>query len=182
MSEVLLNRELAETFSYWATSLGIVVALAGGFWAYWKHRGDRQQHRWDEARRLYGSFIDIAIDHPEFYPGRWSDLAEQDPELTNSYRWLMARFLWAAEDIVLHLNPSDEEGRKAWINAIKVTICEHADFFRSPAGLIERECYYEPLTLIIDQTLEDECPPAPEAPTRAAPETAAPPRPRRRKK
>jgi hypothetical protein len=34
MWEVLLDKDLADTVSYWATSLGILIAVAGAIGAY----------------------------------------------------------------------------------------------------------------------------------------------------
>lgn len=107
----------------------------------------------DQARSLSGSFIDIAIANPEFRPNFWSDVAEHDEEARNKYRWLMARFLWAAGDIILNLDKSGSDGRRACTMAIAATVREHADFFSSPDGETEKACYYLPLIMIIEQAL-----------------------------
>jgi len=154
MLRTLSDANLAELLANWVTAVGVLAAAAGGLWAYWRYRADQRQHRWDQARSLYGSFIDIAIANPEFRPNFWSDVAEHDEEARNKYRWLMARFLWAAEDIVLNLDKADDDGRRAWVAAIEVTAREHADFFASPDGQIEKTCYYKPLVRIIDEALD----------------------------
>jgi len=164
MPSFVYDFALAETLANWATAVGVAAAFVGSLWAYWKYRADRRQHRWDQARMLYGSFIDIAIVNPEFRPRYWTDVALHDEEARNKYRWLMARFLWAAEDIVLYLDPADEEGWRAWTEAIKVTVREHSDFFASPEGIIEEKCYYDALRQIISEALI-------EADSTAAPET-----------
>ncbi len=84
MIGILTNKELAETVSYWSTTAGIVLALAGGGYALWKYRKDRQYQELDRARDAYAGFMKLALDHPEFYPGCWTAI-RKDPILKNKF-------------------------------------------------------------------------------------------------
>lgn len=137
---ILLDKNLAETLSYWATTAGIIIALLAGAAAYWKYRQDHKLHEWDRARVSYERFMEIAIQHPQFYPGSWTSTVVKDPVVMNEYRWFMARFLWACEEIIM-CSPDDLN----WQESLTTVVGEHFDYFISPEGKLDTACYYEPV-------------------------------------
>lgn len=149
--DLIFDKELAETFSYWATTLGIIVALGGGIGAYWKYRSDQAAREWERARQSYVSFMDLAITHPEFCPSYWSDTAEHDPVAKNKYLWFMARFLWASEEVLLSAPRHID-----WESSIRLVVNEHLDFFRSDTGVAELAGYTPTLSAIILKALDDD--------------------------
>jgi hypothetical protein len=138
LMRVLLDKDLAETLSYWATTAGIIIAVLAGAAAYWKFRKDHKLHEWDRARVSYERFMDLAIQHPQFYPGSWSNIADSDHMLMNQYRWFMGRFLWACEEILV-CSPDDLN----WQDALALVVAEHVDYFTSPEGKLDAACYYD---------------------------------------
>lgn len=150
MTSLLSNREFAETLSYWATTGGIIIGLGGALIAYWTYRSNLKVQEWERARASYGAFIDTAISNPEFIPGYWTNSAQQDPMKMYKYLWFMAKFLWAAEEILKSMLSEKD----AWRSAIGLVIREHADFFTSPVGQFESRHYAEPLTKLLRETLE----------------------------
>jgi hypothetical protein len=147
----LTDRNLAELLSYWATFFGIILALLGGAWAWVKHRRDVKDQEWSRARSSFASFIDTAIAHPEYTPGCWSGPVQKDRQSLYRYLWFMAKFLWAAEEILK--NPASE--KVEWEQAISQIIAEHADFFRSSIGRHESSCYHSVLRNMIDHVLKE---------------------------
>lgn len=162
------SKDVAEALSYWATAGGILVTIVAGSAAYWKYRRDQRAHRWDQAVESMGRFMDLGIEHPEFYPGCWSTGVQSDPVRKNKYTYFMARFLWAAEDILMNMPPDDH----MWHQALKKTMYEHADYFRSPEAAEELAGYCQPLQQLVAEALKD---PA----ARQAETTPKPPRTRR---
>lgn len=149
--EVMLHNELAETISYWATTLGILFALFAGVYALWKYRADRKFHKEDRARNAYASFMKLALEHPEFFPGCW-ETVKTDKALKNKFEWYIAHFLWASEDIMLH-DPTDRYG---YVDGIKDTIREHAEYFSSKEFEDkERGGYCSSLQILIELTIRD---------------------------
>lgn len=145
------SKDVAEALSYWATAGGIVVTIVAGSAAYWKYRRDQRAHRWDQAVDSMGRFMDLGIEHPEFYPGCWSAGVQSDPVQKNKYTYFMARFLWAAEDILMNVPPDDH----MWDKALKKTMYEHADYFRSSEAAEELVGYCEPLRRLVAEALRE---------------------------
>ena len=128
MPQAFFDKDLAETMSYWATTLAILFALIGGAYALWKYRADRKHHIGDQARNAYGAFMKLALEHPEFFPGCWTSI-HSDPVQRNKFEWYIAHFLWSSEDILTH----DPKDRGGYVAGIRDTILEHSDYFSSDA-------------------------------------------------
>lgn len=150
-NSIAQSKDVAEALSYWATAGGIVVTIIAATAAYWKYRRDQRTHRWDQAVESMGHFMDLGIEHPEFYPGCWSAGVQSDPVRKNKYTYFMARFLWAAEDILMNVPPDDH----MWDQALKKTIYEHADYFGSPEAAEELVGYCEPLRQLVAAALRE---------------------------
>ena len=62
----------------------------------------------------------------------------------------MSKFLWACEDILTakRMDPT-------WPKAVKVIMREHADYFMSNEFLSEKEFYYTPVQVIIDEVVAE---------------------------
>ena len=148
-NSIVATRDMAEALSYWATTGGIIVAVVAGAAAYWKYRRDRAAHDWDRAYESYKQFIDLAIAHPEFHPGFWTAVAATDKIACNKYRWFMARFLWACEEVLLCTADSRE-----WRESLTTTLLEHVDYLASPEGSEDLRGYYEPVQRLVAEALE----------------------------
>jgi hypothetical protein len=149
MHWIVAHKDLAEALSYWATSLGIIIALATGIIAFVKYNRDQRQHEWDRARCSYERFIELAIENPQFGPGYWSSPAAQHPSDRNKFRWFMARFLWACEEVLISV-PIDPQ---MWCDAMRIVIMEHIDFFTDPAIEAEVVCYEAPVRALVEEAI-----------------------------
>lgn len=148
MLGILSDRALAETVANWSTTIGIILALAGGAYTLWKYRKDRQFKELDRARDAYAGFMKLALDYPEFYPGCWIAIS-QDPVLKNKFEWYMAHFLWSCEDILLSSNTD-----LGFVEGMRDTISEHRDYFISSDFLSkELNGYCDTLQTLISETV-----------------------------
>jgi len=147
---IVASKHLAQALFWWTGALAFFVGTVGGVAAWIKYWRELKARQWDRAYQAYESFLDIAIDNPEFIPGYWSDPA-RTPEEKNKYRWFMARFLWAAEQALRRV----PEKREEWERVVKVMLREQADFLSAPEAAEEVECYYGPLKRLIDEAVEE---------------------------
>ena len=122
---------LAAVATFLLTGFAALVAV-------WRYNRELKAKAWDRAHRAYERFLDQALANPEFHPRYWTEQAMADPTKRNKYRWFMARFLWAAEQ-VLETVP---EARDQWARVVWVMLREHADFLSAPEAQDEVDCYY----------------------------------------
>jgi len=158
--EFLCDKDLANVAFWWSGAAAFLVAILTGGAAALKYWLELKARRWDRARRSYESFLDVAIANPQFVGGYWSE-AEGRFEDRNKYRWFMARFLWAAEEALLHV---PKRQRKEWERVVKVMLREHADFIASPEARDEVDCYFGALNRLVRERIEEtrlSCPPNP---------------------
>lgn len=142
---------------FWGTGgIAFIVATISGVAAWPKYWRELKAREWDRAHQAYEKLLDVAIANPEFVPGYWSG-RDRTPEERNKYRWIMARFLWAAEQALLRV----PEQRDEWEKVIRVMLREHADFIASPETRDEVGCYYGPLKRLIDDRIRDSGAPIP---------------------
>jgi hypothetical protein len=155
--EHLPDSDLAQRLFWLTGAVAFAVATVGGISAGVKYWLELNARRWDRAHEAYEGFLDVAIAHPQFVAGYWSDPA-RTPEERNRYRWFMARFLWASEQALLRVG---WRRRKEWEKVVRVMLREHADFIASPATRDEVDCYYGPLRRLIRETIEEARMPSP---------------------
>lgn len=142
---------LGQTLYWWSGGLAFAVAVIAGLAAFARYGRELKARDWDRAHGAYERFLDVALANPEFRPGYWSDEASSDPLKRNKYRWFMARFLWAAEQVLL----AAPKARDQWKRVLKVMLREHADFLADPAATDEVQCYYGPLKDLIDDAIAE---------------------------
>jgi hypothetical protein len=61
--------------------------------------------------------MDVAIANPEFRPGYWTDVAQNDSVAKNKYLWFMARFLAARLAAAVGANAYDAAADPAVMSA-----------------------------------------------------------------
>lgn len=149
MPSAFFDKDLAETMSYWATTLAILFAIIAGVYTLWKYRIDQKLQVRNQARDAYGQFMKLALEYPEFVPGCWTRI-QSDPVQKNKFEWYMAHFLWSSEDILMY-DPKDKEGHLA---GIRDTILEHCDYFSSESfAKKEADGYCATLRDLIENTV-----------------------------
>jgi len=145
---IIQSKDLSEALSYWATTGGILIAVVAGLAAYWKYHRDQAQHEWDQARQSYQSFIELAMNYPQFAPGYWTREGTKDAIGSNQYRWFIARFLWACEEIL-----TNRSNDPVWRGSLRITMVEHADYFASPTGRNDNQWYYQSVRDLIEEAI-----------------------------
>ena len=152
MNWVVQNKDLAEALSYWATALGIVLAVAAGGLAAIRYFLDRRHEHWQRADALYGEFLDCALTYPQFSGANWAGTVENDPILRNQYSYFVGKFLWICEQII-NGKAYDAE----WRDCLKIIMREHRDYLRTDYFAVEKPAYERSIIELIDEVLaEDE--------------------------
>ncbi len=142
------NKDLAEALSYWATFLGIVVAVLAGLLALTKHYLDLREARWNQATTLYFDFINCAFENPDLNNNFWRNRDESDLTAKVRYDYFIAKFLWASDDILSNQTCDDD-----WRNSIKIVVGEHVSYFSSPEFQKESHVYCAPLLRIVEDVV-----------------------------
>ena len=142
------NKDLAEALSYWATALGIVIAIIAGILATARAYFEHRQGRWSHARDLYNDHMRLSIDHPEFYCDFWNKEGVSGIQRA-SYINYVSFLLTAIEDIVTI------DGRPEWRNSLLSDLRPHKTYLASPAFEVERMCYFEEVRALIDVVIDE---------------------------
>jgi len=145
---IVSNKDLAEALSYWATVVGILVAVIAGIWVFWRYLQDRRMQRWSDARALYADVINVSIEYPELNGKCWETTDPNDHSARYRYEFYVAKMLMAFEEIV-YLHTFDE----CWKAAIRIYIKDHIKYFVSKEFESELVAYYQPLREIILETI-----------------------------
>ena len=125
------NLEDWANFSTIITGGVAVVALAG---AIWQVVVGRLTQREATASALYGSYLELAVEHPMLARGHISpppDTTKVDPEFER-YEWFVSVMLHAFEQI-LELTKGDT----IWRKAITDQIDYHKEYLSSPVFIRE---------------------------------------------
>lgn len=144
------SKDLAEALSFWATTLGIFVAVTAGVGAYWMHIRQRNDAEWDRAREVYAKFLELATNNPEFLPHFWSQRDPSNPVLINRFYWYMGQQLWACEDI-LTIHPEDD----AWRECLRINLNLQADYLSSEEFAGEIGGYYPIMQKLIYDVINE---------------------------
>jgi hypothetical protein len=139
------SKDTAEALSYWASALGICLAIIAGIAASWTYFRDQKLEHWKSSNELYGQFLDVAIAHPEFYRGCWTDSVSKNKAKASQYSYFVGKFLWTGEQIALGKDYDDE-----WRDCLKMIMREHVDYLQSSQFALERDGYSREIIRLID--------------------------------
>jgi hypothetical protein len=140
---IVASKDLAEALSYWATALGIVVAIVAGLLAVARSYFEYREARWSRARDLYNNYLLMSIDRYHFYCDFWNDETKSRAE-RESYIGYMHYLLTAIEDIVTI------DRRPEWRVSLLSDLRPHKAFLSSPEFERERDCYFSEVRELID--------------------------------
>ena len=140
---IVQQKDFAEALSYWATALGIFVAVGAGILAIRQHQKQWVEGRWAQARDLYISVMEVSMNNPEFGDKFWNKKTLDKLDRIR-YQRFMALFLLAAEDIL------QLDGRPEWKSALAIDLQPHSQYLSSQEFKEERGCYFRALQDLID--------------------------------
>ena len=150
MNWLATNHDALEGLASLATFLTLIAFTVGGWFALFRYRSDKREAEWNRAHALYGNFLDAALQNPEMHPRFWSTAKAKDIIQQNRYVYFVAKFLWACEEILT--SPHADE---TWPLAVQVIMREHADYLASDHFALDKEFYYEPVKLLINQVIAE---------------------------
>ncbi|MBX9728602.1 MAG: hypothetical protein K2X31_06820 [Sphingopyxis sp.] len=121
---IVESSDLAEALSYWATALGIVVAIGAGLFSLWQSSIDRRHQRLMRARELYDDYLKMSMDHPHFFMNFWDQQNVTDLE-RERYVGFVSYMLNGIEDMLVF------DGRAPWHESLKGDLRFHQSYLRS---------------------------------------------------
>lgn len=132
----MVSASIYECFKRWAEIAPgftpvvtvIAAAVAAGI-ALQQLRLNRENQRETTAKNVLREYLKLTIDYPMFAAGKFDKASEEERE---KYKWFVANFLWAAEEIL-----SFAKDDAVWRDNLQLHANPHREFFVDPTFMKE---------------------------------------------